>query len=797
VQPDPMGGPGVSSLLGRYRLLERIGAGGMGEVFRAQDDRLERQVAIKTFPAARLGDEAARNRFRKEARLLSQLNHPNVASVYDFETRDDLDFLVMELIPGSTLAKRLLEGALSERDVRSLALQMVDGLAAAHDHGIAHGDIKPANVIITPDQRLKLLDFGLAALIRAGAPDTRTTESALTAPAGTLPYMAPEQLLGGSVDARSDIYSLGVTLYEAATGRRPFAEPLAPALVEDILHHAPPPPRQIRPHLSAKLEEIILKCLEKEPDSRYQSAKEIAADLRRLSSSTAAESRRVRAGRWWVRLLLTAAAVIALVLITVPSRFDSVLAPTVHAGQISVAVLPFQNASGEAEFNYLQLALPDEIATALSHAPKLAVRPLDLTRRYLNTKVDATTAGRELRVQTVIAGYYAREGASLRVTVEAIRPQSQQVLWRETVRAPAGSALELRDRMASRVWQGLMPVLGGTPSVETATRPASSEAYDLYLHSISVPHEGAANREAVRMLERALELDPNYAPAWSAIAERYHYDALYFGGNADAMRRATEAAERALQLDPGLPAATVQFVVLQSEVGRLDRAYDQAELALRRRPDSALAHFALSYVLRYAGLFEEAAGECEAALRLDSTNYQFRSCAITLEMIGQYSQAMDFVRLDAGTAFAAWRQGYVSLDLGDTAAAIPVFRPLSPNYVEAAMVAEFLQNPRSTRVAEWSERSERIAARPGNDPENLYVGARAQAVCRQDTVALRMLRRAVEGGYCAYPILNTDPLLAHLRSTREFGEIRRLGAECQARFLRHREQRSRQASAVN
>lgn len=796
LQQAPICEPGTTSLIGRYRLLEKIGAGGMGEVFRAQDDHLGREVAIKTFAPGRLGDEEARKRLRREARLLSRLNHPNVVSVYDFDSSSDLDFLVMEFIPGTTLATRLQHGPLSEEEMVCFALQMVDGLAAAHDHGVVHGDLKSANVIITPDNRVKILDFGLAALVRAAVPDNVPTESILTPPiSGTLPYMAPEQLLGRPVDARSDIYSLGVTLYEAVAGRRPFSQTLAPPLIEDILHRPPPPPSRFQPSLSPKLEEIVLKCLEKTPELRYQSVKETAVDLHRLSGAVApaeAEPEPARRGRWRRRLLASAAAVLALVLVTALRRPSDRLMPTAHGGQISVAVLPFHNGAGDSELNYLQLALPDEIATALSQAPKLAVRPLDVSRRYLNTGMDAAAAGRELRVETVIAGYFAREGRSLRVTMEAIQPQSHNVLWRETVTAPGGAPLELRARLASRLLQGLTPALGGTPSGEPSTRPANSEAYDLYLHSISIPHEWAPNREAIRMLERALELDPNYAPAWSAIAERYHYDAFYFEGGAAVLRRARAAAERALELDPGLVAATVQSVTMQAEAGQIERAYDQAELAVRRRPDSGLAHFALSYALRYGGFFEEAAGECETALRLDPTNYQFRSCAITLEMVGQYSHALDFARLDAGTSFVAWRQAYMSLDIGETAAAVAILKPLTPDFVEAQLGSECLQHPHSPLLPNLSERAESLfaAGSPNADPENLYVDARAQAVCRQDVAALRMLRRAVEGGYCAYTILGTDPLFVHLRSTREFGEIRRLAAECQARFSRHREERS-------
>lgn len=780
--------PVATGLLGRYRVLEKIGAGGMGEVFRGHDEHLGRDVAIKVLSAAHSADRDAHRRLQAEARLLSKLNHPNIALVYDFDSSQGLGFLVMELLPGMTLADRLRHGPLPEKELISLALQLVDGLTAAHAHGIVHRDLKPANVMFTAENQLKILDFGLAILMYSSG--STTTASELTSRfSGTVPYMAPEQFQEAPVDERSDIYSLGVMLYEMATGRRPFVANLVPALVGDILSTPPPSPSRFQPLLSPVLEGIILKCLEKEPAKRYQSAKEIAADLQVFSywlSGTPATNKLPA----WLKRGLGAGALLLLILIFLLSgKLHRNIPGIAQAAQVSVAVLPFENASGDPDLNYLQLALPDEVATALSYAPSLSIRPLAATRRYLNVNLDPKSAGRELRVRNIVTGHYERQGDSLRITIEAIQPETDQLLWRETVRVGARRQLELRDRVATRVWQGLVPVLGGAPiSAEISSRPASQEAYDLYLHSISIRHEGVENRAAVRMLERALELDPKYAPAWSALSERYHYDALYFGGGTEAIRRATAAAERALQLDPSLIAASTQFVLVQSEAGQLERAYDEAERTVRHRPNSGLAHFALSYVLRYAGLFGEAASECEAALRFDSTNYQFRSCAITLEMTGQYSQAIDFARLDAGTDFAAWRSVYISLDIGDTVTALAATKPLVSSYYEGQMVSKCLQHPHSPLVPQLSEKAESMFTARGvlADPESVYVDARVQAVCRQDATALRMLQRAVEGGYCAYPIMDSDPLFARLRNASEFGPIRKLGMDCQAKFLRHR-----------
>jgi len=264
----------IGKTLGHYRVLEQIGSGGMGVVYSAHDERLERDVALKLLPAGTLTDETARKRFRREALALSQLNHPNIVTVHDFDTQDGVDFLVLERVAGETLDARLASGPMSEREVLKLGAQLAAGLEAAHQHGVVHRDLKPANVRITPDGRLKILDFGLARLLQP-IPD-RTPLSTLVdvgQVAGTLPYMAPEQLAGEKADARSDLYAAGAVLYEMATGRRPFPQTEAPTLMYAILNQAPEPPRAANPRVSAGLESIILKALEKDPELRYQSAR--------------------------------------------------------------------------------------------------------------------------------------------------------------------------------------------------------------------------------------------------------------------------------------------------------------------------------------------------------------------------------------------------------------------------------------------------------------------------------------------------------------------------------------------
>ena len=267
--------PYVGQRFGRYRIEEEIGAGGMGVVYRAYDEKLERDLALKVLSPGALNDEAARKRFRNEARVLSRLNHPAIQTIHDFDTYDGHDYLVSELVPGLSLDTRLQSGALPEKEVVDLGVQLAQGLAAAHAAGVLHRDLKPANLRVTFDGRLKILDFGLATLSREALLTLSTTQTLATAPtgiAGTLPYMSPEQLLGEQVDARSDIYSAGVVLFELSTQQLPFRDSLVPKLSNAILHQAPPAPTALVPKLSIEFERIVLKCLEKDPGLRYQSA---------------------------------------------------------------------------------------------------------------------------------------------------------------------------------------------------------------------------------------------------------------------------------------------------------------------------------------------------------------------------------------------------------------------------------------------------------------------------------------------------------------------------------------------
>jgi len=311
--PSQSGAPlMIGQTLGHYRILEKVAAGGMGVVYRARDGQLERDVALKVLPSGALSDDTARRHFRKEAMALAKLNHPNIATIYEFGSQDGTDFLVMEYVPGKTLADRLAGGRLPEKEIIALGMQIAAALEEAHERGIVHRDLKPANIAISAMGQAKILDFGLAKLLRPVDDGTTDVLTDSQAAAGTLPYMPPEQLRGESVDARADVYTIGAVLYEMATGHRAFQE----RLIDAILHLPPVTPRALNPRVSRELETIILKCLDKDPDRRYQSAKELLVDLRRLGSSmNLAEARTTLAPRALWRIILLGAAIAAVAIV--------------------------------------------------------------------------------------------------------------------------------------------------------------------------------------------------------------------------------------------------------------------------------------------------------------------------------------------------------------------------------------------------------------------------------------------------------------------------------------------------
>ena len=445
--------------------------------------------------------------------------------------------------------------------------------------------------------------------------------------------------------------------------------------------------------------------------------------------------------------------------------------------------------SPDKDVDFLRLALPDEIATALSYVHSLSIRPFATTSKYNAASLDLEQAGREMRVTNIVTGHYLKEGDQLQITLEAVDVANNRSVWRDTLSVGALDMIAMRGQIAAKVRQGLVPALGaGDTSAEAGTRPKNEEAYDLYLRSVSLPHDAAPNKEAIAMLERSVGLDSTYAPAWRALGERYYYDSHYSDGGEAMFQRSTAAQERALALDPDYSDAAGLLITNRVERGELGKAYQDAKALVARHPENAMAHFALSYVLRYGGMLDEAAPECDKAVALDPGNYQFRSCSLVFDRNGKLRSGhglspagpgvgLGFVKL-ASPLRTPGKRAEARASAEKIVAAIPS---------EAVMVA--CLSPSSPAQLDKEVR----AATPGfsrrsRSREPVLGRHRSWLPAESRTSLCVWSESAIEGRYCAYAALQTDPLMASLRSAPEFAQLLAAAKECQNNFLAERAQ---------
>jgi TolB-like protein/Flp pilus assembly protein TadD len=793
----------IGQTVSHYRVLSKLGGGGMGVVYEAEDLKLGRRVALKFLPEELARDPQALERLQREAKAASSLQHPNICTIYDVDedSATGRPFIAMELLDGETLRDRLGPGPLKLELLLDLGTQIADALETAHARGIMHRDIKPANIFVTKRGQAKLLDFGLAkqsdvhgASGGNTALPTAMAEKNLTSPGtaiGTVAYMSPEQARGEGLDARTDVFSCGAVLYEMATGRQPFSGNTSAVIFDAILNKTPVSPVKLNPELPAELERIVNTALEKDRDLRYQSIADLKTDLKRLkrdsesakSGQTAAAPappRRSPPGWTWA----AAGALVAVVAATlwfVAHRRPATTGP--GASQTTLAVLPFQNLAGDASIDHLRLALPDEVVTTLSYIPTLAIRPFAATQKYAKGDVDPQAAGRELRVADVLTGHFQKEGDQLRVTLEVVDTESNRLLWRDSSSAAATDLIGLREQISTRLRQGLFPLLGAPASgADAATRPKNAEAYDLYLRSKPFTSDPEPNNEALAMLERSVGLDPDYAPAWAALALRYYYAVSFGDSSPDGLDRAASAAQKALALDPNLTEATVRLVVLATEGGRLEEAYAKAGDLVRRRPQDGHAHFSLAYVLRYAGLMDQGARECETARALDPRNRFFRSCGFLFMQRGDYARARDFTRLDAGSAWSKNVEADMLLREGKRDIALAAVR--MDSNLPVGGYAVLLAAPGAER--DGLAAAVEAKAMRDRDPENKYYTAGHLALAGYRDGALRLLRKAVENNYLVHEAMGRDPLFESIRKDPEFAAIREESIRRQKEFLAKR-----------
>jgi TolB-like protein/tetratricopeptide (TPR) repeat protein len=452
-------------------------------------------------------------------------------------------------------------------------------------------------------------------------------------------------------------------------------------------------------------------------------------------------------------------------------------------------VLPFQNAGSDKDIDFLRLALPDEIATLLSRVKSFSVRPFATTSRYNAPDVDLQQAGHAMGVSSIVTGHYLSEGGHLDITLKAVDVATNRTVWRDQVQVAATDGLAMREQITSAVRQGLVPALGGASAAgEGGTRPKNEEAYGLYLRGIAVSYDAAPNKQAINMLERSVAIDPTYAPTWEALGFRYYIDFAYGGGGEAMFKRSVSAYERALALDPNLVVAASQLITNRTERGELQNSYAEALALVNRWPDSSRAHFALSYVLRYAGLLEESARECDIALNLDPGDSALRSCCWSYMRLGRPQKAMKFIELDRGSEWGARVTPYLLLGEGKVTEARESLGHMPPGNVFGR---DFLQvclttgqGPQLDSAAKEFE----AASLANPDPERRYANGPLLAYCGQKNAAVRVLNSAVTDNYCAYTALQRDPLLAKLRDAPEFTQLLSAAKACQDDFLSKRVQ---------
>jgi TolB-like protein/cytochrome c-type biogenesis protein CcmH/NrfG len=652
--------------LGPYEILSPLGAGGMGEVYRARDTKLDREVAVKVLPESLAEDPDALARFEREAKAVAALSHPNILAIHDYGTQDGIAYAVMELLSGQTLRDRLESGPIAQKQAVDLALQTARGLSAAHEKGIVHRDLKPENLFVTKEGHLKILDFGLAKRTEKVEPEGETsapTASGHTTPGtvmGTVGYMSPEQLKGYSVDQRSDIFSFGAILYEMLSGRKAFKRETAAETTVAILTQEPPELSGAAHEISPTLDHILRHCLEKDSGNRFQTAKDIVFALSEASGSTIVSGAAAAVSAPGKRRGIIIAAAVAVVVVGAVVGFlllrsgnlrkASPASPAAAAAH-TIAVLPFANLSADKSQDYFADGISEDLLNLLTKIPQLQVTARTSSFYFKGKDVSIADIAKKLHVSHILEGSVQKEGSEVRITAQLVDVATNRQLWSQSYDRKLDDVFKIQDEIAADVVKQLkVKLLGAAPTV----RPTDPKAYALYLQAKELARQATkeAYAKSDALYRQALAIDPRYAPAWGGLAENlYHESNIGLLSNREGYVRAREAAEKALAIDPdyapaqaelgyiamngdndlpgaakhlerALALAPTDLDVLRNaaelldHLGRLDESLALEEAVVRRDPVNVTAFYNLGYDQRDAGRFDAAIASFHTVLSL-------------------------------------------------------------------------------------------------------------------------------------------------------------------------------------
>jgi eukaryotic-like serine/threonine-protein kinase len=630
----------IGLTLGHYRILEKLGDGGMGVVYRAEDVRLGREVAVKVLPEQLRDDPVALERFNREARAAAALNHPAICIIHDVGHDQGYAFIAMELLEGRTLKQMIEHQPMPVADVLQYGVQIAEALEAAHAKNVIHRDLKPANIFITARGQAKVLDFGVAKVLEpaaAGGADTVAHESGMTRPGailGTVSYMSPEQVRGDFVDARSDIFAFGIVLYEMATGEHPFTGPTSGAIFDSILHGKPRPPAELNPSVSTALEKIILKALEKDRGRRFFSAAAMHAALEDLRSH--------RSGPH-----TTAATAMPVAVRIKPRRNTGVPSTSGRTrGIASLAVLPFANAGGDPDAEYLSDGMTESIIYSLTHLPGLRVVPRTTVFRYKGSDKDLAAIARELKVKAIVTGRVSLRAGQLIVQAELVDAARDAQLWGERYTRQFADVFAVQEEMATAISSSLQLRLSGEDRARLAVRPTrDSEAYEAYLKGRHYWNKRTlpAFARATEYFQEAINRDQQFVLAYAGLADTFNVLGYYNARPPKSVYPlAKAAAARALELDATLAEAhaSLGYATLF-----YDRDFPAAErhfrAALSHNPKYASAHQWYGWYLLVVEQFSDMVGEMEQAHMLDPLSLIINDhLGYALSLAGRHHEAI-------------------------------------------------------------------------------------------------------------------------------------------------------------